>query len=1130
MAGVNIGPRIGVEGESEYRKQMNQIIQSTKTLKTEMKATESGFSASDSAMKKAAERTKILSREIDNQKRHIENCRQALQQATDKYGEADSRTQRWAQALNNATAELNRMNSELANNNALTAWGQDVEALGQRVQGIGSTISSVGDAMTKYVTGPIVAGGAASVKLATSFEDSLAKVSTIADESEVSMTDMSDAIKNLSNQTGIGASDIAEATYQAISAGRSTADAVGFVEQSSKLAAAGFTDVTTSVDTLTTILNAYGLSAEETTAISDKLITTQNKGKTTVNQLGQSLGTVIPTAVSFGTSLDQVLAAYVSMTKSGIKTADATTYLNGMLNALGKSGTDASDILKEKTGKSFHQLMNEGWSLSDALKIVVDAAEESGLELADMFGNVRAGKAAMNLAKDGSAEFNAALVALGESAGATEIAFEKVNNTTSKKFTRALNRVKNSGIEAGEAILTEFAPAIEKALGAVTKATTAFSKLSDEEKKNIVKWAAVAAAIGPVVKVIGTVTDVTGKAITKIGELAIKLGSLGTAAGGSGSALNILGAAFGTSAGLATLALGPLVALSAAFISARKDIGGLTEEQSAFSSKCSEMASKAAEVKSAVDSLSTTITENGNAASTSGADLTYWKDELAKCYDESGHLKEGMESLAEYALNQLNEAMGTDYSTEFIANAENSAEAIKSINAEIDNCIAKLQQQAIATAFQSDYAEALKNQAESAKTATEAESTYTQAVENQKSAQAELQAAMTASDATTKEGIDRQAKATDAYNAACKAVKESAKAYKDSSEASAEASSQVTGLKSAMEQMAKAKTAEEIDAAAKAYANVGTKAEEAGKKAADSAQTIVDTNTKALDGLAEQSKKAVEGSAQAYTEAGKQAGTSYQSGYNNSMADWHASAPAPEIDQNAASVEALETRNTMQGVIGQAMQGAIDKVNGGDNAARVAWNGMQNETKKNQQGNINVVNGGNSAAQTAWANMNGITTRAMQGAISGINGATEAASAAHGAMQGYLNANPLSVVCNVVQNVARVVTETVQTITQHAEGGFTNKEQLSWLSEGNKPEVVIPLSVENRKRALDLYRRTGAILGAESPVYMPAPSSGMSSEDMYNAVKSGAADATTKIYLNNREITRAFKDMGVAFG
>lgn len=70
---------------------------------------------------------------------------------------------------------LNRMNAELTNNNALTAWGQDVEALGNRIQSVGQNISSVGDTLTKAVTAPIVAGGVASVKLATSFEDSLAE-------------------------------------------------------------------------------------------------------------------------------------------------------------------------------------------------------------------------------------------------------------------------------------------------------------------------------------------------------------------------------------------------------------------------------------------------------------------------------------------------------------------------------------------------------------------------------------------------------------------------------------------------------------------------------------------------------------------------------------------------------------------------------------------------------------------------------------------------------------------------------------------------------------------------------------------------------------------------------------------
>ena len=278
-------------------------------------------------------------------------------------------------------------------------------------------------------------------------------------------------------------------------------------------------------------------------------------------------------------SLDQVLASYVSMTKSGISTAEATTYLNGMLNQLGKSGTTASDILVEKTGKSFHQLMDSGASLADVLGIVVDAAEEGGLELADMFGNVRAGKAAMNLAKDGCLEFNAAMIALGESAGSTETAFAKISNTTSRKFNRALNRIKNSGIEAGQAILTEFAPYIEKALNAVTKATTAFNKLSDAEKQNIVKWAAVAAAVGPVVKVVGTAVTAIGKVTSGIGTAAQALGMFAAEAGTSGSALGTLSALMGTAAGTAALVLGPLVALAAVFIDARKNMGGRRSQE-----------------------------------------------------------------------------------------------------------------------------------------------------------------------------------------------------------------------------------------------------------------------------------------------------------------------------------------------------------------------------------------------------------------------------------------------------------------------------------------------------------------------------------------------------------------------
>ena len=128
----------------------------------------------------------------------------------------------------------------------------------------------------------------------TEFETALAKVGTIADTAAVPLDTLQSQIMEVSNTMGVGAADIAEATYQAISAGQSTGDAVAFAGQASMLAAAGFTSSASAVDILTTALNAYGLGADEAGHVSDVLLTTQNLGKTSVDELSSSMGKVIP--------------------------------------------------------------------------------------------------------------------------------------------------------------------------------------------------------------------------------------------------------------------------------------------------------------------------------------------------------------------------------------------------------------------------------------------------------------------------------------------------------------------------------------------------------------------------------------------------------------------------------------------------------------------------------------------------------------------------------------------------------------------------------------------------------------------------------------------------------------------
>lgn len=156
---------------------------------------------------------------------------------------------------------------------------RQVGKFGNNMKQAGKLATTVGGGMTKYITAPIVGAMAASGKFAADFQQSMAKVETIADTTQVPMSKLQKQILALSNETGVSASQVANNVYDAISAGQSTANAVKFVGNATKLAAAGFATTDQSLDVLTTTLNAYGMKSKEAKKVSDMLIVTQNLGK-----------------------------------------------------------------------------------------------------------------------------------------------------------------------------------------------------------------------------------------------------------------------------------------------------------------------------------------------------------------------------------------------------------------------------------------------------------------------------------------------------------------------------------------------------------------------------------------------------------------------------------------------------------------------------------------------------------------------------------------------------------------------------------------------------------------------------------------------------------------------------------
>ena len=333
---------------------------------------------------------------------------------------------------------------------------------------IADFVKSASSKMAELVT--------SSVDIGASFETALAKVSTIADTSKVSVGDLNKQILDTSGSMGVAAADIAEAAYQAISAGQDTANAVAFAGQASKLAAAGFTSSSSAVDILTTALNAYGLSADQSTHVSDVLLTTQNLGKTSVDELSSSMGKVIPLAAAYGVTVENLSSGLAVMTANGIATAEATTYTKSMLNELGDAGSTVGKILQKQTGKSFAQLNAEGKSLGDVLQILYQSVGGSSTAFAGLWSSVEAGTGALSLASGGAEHFNDVLSQMQNSAGATETAYETMTDTFQHKVETMQTAAQNFGITLYDSLESSLSDATQWGTDCLTQLTTALSE------------------------------------------------------------------------------------------------------------------------------------------------------------------------------------------------------------------------------------------------------------------------------------------------------------------------------------------------------------------------------------------------------------------------------------------------------------------------------------------------------------------------------------------------------------------------------------------------------------------------------------------------------------------------------
>lgn len=306
----------------------------------------------------------------------------------------------------------------------------------------------------------------------TELETKLSKVSTMFGDVNVDTKNLRKNLLDLSVQTGLSANELSEGLYNALSAGipvtQNMSESLEFLKTSTMLAKGGFTSTEKSVDALTTVLNGYKMKTSEANKVSDMLLMTQNKGKTTVDELAGSLANVTPTAAAMNVQFEQVSASLATMTAQGIPTAQSTTMLNQLFAELGKEGQQASKNLALATqntkyaGMSFQDMMKKGVPLNEVLNLMSKYANENGLSLLDMFGSIEAGKSALALSGQNAQMYANNLDAMKNSSGATKDASDKMNATLAVQFDR-LKAVANSTLIS---FFDKLKPAISKVLDA----------------------------------------------------------------------------------------------------------------------------------------------------------------------------------------------------------------------------------------------------------------------------------------------------------------------------------------------------------------------------------------------------------------------------------------------------------------------------------------------------------------------------------------------------------------------------------------------------------------------------------------------------------------------------------------
>lgn len=498
MAGGRIkGITIEIGGDTKG------LQDSLKKVDKELKNTQTKLKDVNKLLKMDPGNVELLTQKQKALKDAVSGTKDRLQQLKDAQGQVGKGTEEWdalqreiietEQDLKNAQNELKEFGS---------VGAQQLKAVGSKVSEVGNKISDFGAGMTKNVTGPIVAVGAASMAAWAEVDDAMDNIVKKTGATGEALQEMQDIAKNLATTIptdfGTAADAVAEVNTRF---GLMGDDLEELSKKFIMFADLNNTDVASAIDQVQSTMSAWNISAEHAGTVLDMLNTVSQNTGIDVMELANILqdnqvvfdemGLTVADAANFVGQLD----------KNGI---DASTAMSGLQKAMKNATEDGIPL--EQALADLEGTLKSGQTNTEAY--------QSAMEL---FGN-KAGPAIAKAVQEGKISFTDLDGTLTNFAGNVESTFNATLDPMDQMKT-TMNELKLAGADMGDAIQSAALPMIQGLSEGVTTLTEKFRSLSPEQQETIVKIGAIVAAIGPLLLIGGKIIAGIGAVITTIGTI-----------------------------------------------------------------------------------------------------------------------------------------------------------------------------------------------------------------------------------------------------------------------------------------------------------------------------------------------------------------------------------------------------------------------------------------------------------------------------------------------------------------------------------------------------------------------------------------------------------------------------------